>query len=72
MCGIAGCIKTKGEIDKARFEKMVDIIEHRGPDDRGVFYENILAMGHRRRMDISHFAMVIDMWLYLMGKFIIT
>ncbi len=48
MCGIAGCIKTKGEIDKARFEKMVDIIEHRGPDDRGVFYENILALGHRR------------------------
>lgn len=38
MCGIAVCIKDKGTIDHAKFERMVDIIAHRGPDDRGVFY----------------------------------
>ena len=27
---------------------MVDIIAHRGPDDRGCFYEKDLALGHRR------------------------
>lgn len=48
MCGIAGCLKMKGEIDHAKFDKMIDIIEHRGPDDRGAFYENTLALGHRR------------------------
>lgn len=48
MCGIAGCVTQKEKINKGRFEKMVDIIEHRGPDDRGVFYENNLALGHRR------------------------
>lgn len=48
MCGIAGCIEQNGEINKSKFEKMVDIIEHRGPDDKGVFYENNVALGHRR------------------------
>ena len=49
MCGIAGCISKRGKaIDKGKFEKMVDIIKHRGPDDQGVFFENNLALGHRR------------------------
>lgn len=48
MCGIAGCIQRKGTIDEKKFEKMVDIVKHRGPDDRGFFFENNLALGHRR------------------------
>lgn len=48
MCGIAVCLKERGAIDHTRFERMVDIIAHRGPDDRGTFYENNLALGHRR------------------------
>lgn len=48
MCGIAGCLKYSGKINHNRFEKMVDIVEHRGPDDRGSFYEDNLALGHRR------------------------
>ena len=39
MCGIAVCLKSKGVADHNKFEKMVDIIAHRGPDDRGTFYE---------------------------------
>ena len=48
MCGIAVCLKSKGVADHNKFEKMVDIIAHRGPDDRGTFYEGSLALGHRR------------------------
>jgi asparagine synthase (glutamine-hydrolysing) len=47
MCGIAGCI-SKETINRDRFEQMVDIIEHRGPDDRGTYYDGEVALGHRR------------------------
>lgn len=48
MCGIAGYYNFNKEINKEQFEKMVDIIEHRGPDDRGTYYQGGLALGHRR------------------------
>ena len=48
MCGIAGCYHVDKEVDREKFEEMVDIIEYRGPDDRGTFYEGNLAFGHRR------------------------
>ena len=48
MCGIAGYINFDKIINKERFDKMVDIIEHRGPDDRGTYYHEGLALGHRR------------------------
>ena len=48
MCGISACIRQKGVIDKAKFELMTDIIAHRGPDDRGTFYDEKVALGHRR------------------------
>lgn len=47
MCGIAGCISKKS-INRDKFEKMVDVIEHRGPDDRGTYYDTGVALGHRR------------------------
>lgn len=48
MCGIAGYYNFKGNVNRERFEKMIDIIAHRGPDDRGSFYRQGLALGHRR------------------------
>lgn len=48
MCGIAGCYHFYKRVDRDRFEQMVDLVRHRGPDDRGTFYENGLAFGHRR------------------------
>lgn len=48
MCGIAGCFLLNGCVNKEKFEKMVDIIAHRGPDDKGLFFEGSLALGHRR------------------------
>lgn len=55
MCGIAGWYSKEYSIDKNKFDKMVDIIDYRGPDDRGTFYEGGLALGHRRLaiLDIS-------------------
>lgn len=48
MCGIAGVIDSRNNINKEKFEKMVDIISHRGPDDRGTFFDDKIALGHRR------------------------
>ncbi len=48
MCGIAGYYNFKGNVNRQRFEEMVDIIKHRGPDDRGTFYQDGIALGHRR------------------------
>ena len=47
MCGIAGYY-GKAKVQEEKFNQMVDIIDYRGPDDRGVFYEGNLALGHRR------------------------
>lgn len=48
MCGIAGCYNFHGRVDRERFEQMVDMAAHRGPDGRGCFYQGGLALGHRR------------------------
>jgi len=50
MCGICGFVFA----DAARpappgvIDRMTDALEHRGPDDRGVFTEPGCALGHRR------------------------
>lgn len=48
MCGICGFVSPKNKIDHDVFEKMIHIIEHRGPDDAGSYYGEHLALGHRR------------------------
>jgi asparagine synthase (glutamine-hydrolysing) len=50
MCGIIGYFSLNKPVDKELFEKMTDILQHRGPDDRGLYYESPvnLALGHRR------------------------
>ncbi len=47
MCGIAGIIGNK-EITFTSIDGMVDIISHRGPDDRGILNEKHFAFGMRR------------------------
>lgn len=48
MCAIIGQIG--GVLDKGQFEKARDVMEKRGPDGKGAFYdeENAVALGHRR------------------------
>ncbi len=48
MCGISVWHSGNKEIDKERFIRMNQIIEHRGPDDEGYFYDSHIALGHRR------------------------
>ena len=48
MCGICGYMKDHGAVDTALFDRLVDALEHRGPDDRGTFIKDGRAIGMRR------------------------
>lgn len=45
MCGICGII---GKIDKTLVKQMNDVLEHRGPDGEGYFFDDKISFGHRR------------------------
>ena len=49
MCGIAGFISLTGQApDAARLGRMVATLRHRGPDDRGLFTNQVAALGAAR------------------------
>ncbi|MBI1911397.1 MAG: asparagine synthase (glutamine-hydrolyzing) [Deltaproteobacteria bacterium] len=50
MCGICGKLffQKDRKVDPKLLEKMADILEHRGPNDRGFFLSNNIGLGHRR------------------------
>jgi asparagine synthase (glutamine-hydrolysing) len=48
MCGIAGTINFDGPIDSGLLHRMCAVMEHRGPDSRGVFVENGVGLGVQR------------------------
>ncbi len=51
MCGIAGSVwfQANRQIDRVTLERMTDALTHRGPDDRGFFYQGSgVALGFRR------------------------
>lgn len=48
MCGILGAVDLTSNINKSHFENMLDILAHRGPDDKGIFYKKPVILGHRR------------------------
>ncbi|TRX20790.1 asparagine synthase (glutamine-hydrolyzing) [Flavobacterium franklandianum] len=57
MCGINGILhlQTQKKIDEHLLKKMRDSLEHRGPDDKGLFIEKNIGLGHRRLsiLDVS-------------------
>ncbi|MFV5695038.1 asparagine synthase (glutamine-hydrolyzing) [Flavobacterium sp. LB3P122] len=57
MCGINGILhlQLQKKIDERILTKMRDSLEHRGPDDKGLFIANNIGFGHRRLsvLDIS-------------------
>ena len=57
MCGINGILhlQSQKKVDERILTKMRDSLEHRGPDDKGLFIENNIGMGHRRLsiLDVS-------------------
>jgi asparagine synthase (glutamine-hydrolysing) len=52
MCGIAGAFRIDGgdapPLSEATLRRMLDVIEHRGPDDAGVEFAPGMALGARR------------------------
>jgi asparagine synthase (glutamine-hydrolysing) len=52
MCGICGVIQIGGAprrvVEPGRLETMTDVIRHRGPNDRGLYLDDGIAIGVRR------------------------
>lgn len=48
MCGILGWSGRHGPEDAARFSAALDLLAHRGPDDRGIHAAPGILLGHRR------------------------
>ncbi len=49
MCGIAGIIKFDNQqVHKSEIDKILDTFTYRGPNDREVFLEDNLGLGHLR------------------------
>ncbi len=49
MCGIAGIYNLNGQgADIEKAERMIEIIKHRGPDDRGFYARENIALGQCR------------------------
>ena len=48
MCGILGWLGRHRSEDAERFSTALDLLAHRGPDDRGVFAAPGVLLGHRR------------------------
>src|SRR5213083_1663140 len=48
MCGIAGKLDFRGGIDEETVQRMCAVMEHRGPDSRGVHVEDGVGIGAQR------------------------
>jgi asparagine synthase (glutamine-hydrolysing) len=57
MCGINGILhfQSQKKVDERILIKMRDSLEHRGPDDQGLFLDSNIGFGHRRLsiLDVS-------------------
>ncbi len=50
MCGVVGQVAFKSQIDEKTLIELRDMINHRGPDDKGIYKsrDKICFLGHRR------------------------
>ena len=48
MCGIAGIYTKNQKVNAQKLKRMIDVLTHRGPDNKGYFLENNLGLGHAR------------------------
>src|SRR5574340_1057069 len=49
MCGICGVLNLNSEaVDPNVLEKMAKTLQHRGPDEKGIFVQGRIGLGHRR------------------------
>lgn len=56
MCGIAGKLDFENGVDEDLLRRMCAVIEHRGPDSRGIHLEEGIGLGVQRLaiIDIAH------------------
>ncbi len=48
MCGILGFLGPQGSVSARAFSAALDELAHRGPDDRGIFSDAEILLGHQR------------------------
>ena len=48
MCGIAGVLRREGETREEDLQRMADALQHRGPDDHGIYRDGSLGLVHTR------------------------
>jgi asparagine synthase (glutamine-hydrolysing) len=48
MCGIVGKVSLNDAVDPLLIERMCEVIEHRGPDSRGIFVDGNVGIGVQR------------------------
>ena len=48
MCGISVIINKKEKVDKSKILKMMDVMEHRGPDDKDFWIDKNVGFGFVR------------------------
>jgi asparagine synthase (glutamine-hydrolysing) len=50
MCGVAGIFDARGEsrISETSLASMVCALEHRGPDQKGIYLDKFIGLGHSR------------------------
>lgn len=76
MCGIIGIYDKKNKIDKGQVKMATGVLEHRGPDDFDYYFNDSIALGHRRLsiIDLSEKAKQPmcnesgDMWIVYNGE----
>jgi asparagine synthase (glutamine-hydrolysing) len=48
MCGIVGKVSPADRVDPALIDRMCEVIEHRGPDSKGIFVDGNVGLGVQR------------------------
>ena len=48
MCGIAGKLSVSEPVERPLLERMCAVIEHRGPDSRGMYLDGGVGLGIQR------------------------
>lgn len=50
MCGIVGILNRDSQkaVDSHQLNRMIEVVSHRGPDDKGVFLSGPVGLGHKR------------------------
>src|SRR5690348_4065940 len=48
MCGIVGKLDLRDGVERSLIERMCAAMEHRGPDSRGVWCDDVIGLGMQR------------------------